>query len=418
MKITRTTIDRMITQYKNELNTYKQMRRYYDGDHDINYFYTRHPNRSNSVIVDNFIQKFINEECQYSLGNALSFVSLSGDKSIVDTIYNHTFHWKNNHNQEVMKQLEIFGTVYLLNYIDDKGRFSERIITPLNGICYCDTDENPICFIHFYKKKYEDEEYHDIYFDNGTVETWRENTKISTHTTQFKKCPVSVCKLENINDTIFSKIKKLQDAYNTILSDQCNTISDYRNAYLVLTGVSIDEESEKKLTSHGLINLPSKDSTAQWLVKNMPDTYIQNMLVNLRSSMYENCNHIDGNEKLQSNTSGTALRNRLIFLEQRCNSMADIVVSAVYDRVQRLFEWLEYKNLHFDVIDIKINSNPFIPQDNLSIIQSLSQLGIGTNISLETALSQVPFIENPAQEIEKIKAERADNQAIELDKIG
>lgn len=40
----------------------------------------------------------------------------------------------------------------------------------------------------------------------------------------------------------------------------------------------------------------------------------KNNLSRLRNAMYESCNHIDGNEKLQSNTSGTALRNRLIRL--------------------------------------------------------------------------------------------------------
>ncbi len=417
MVITNQIIDRMIAEYKNELQDYRCMRRYYDGDHDINYFYKKFPNRANSIIIDNFVAKFINEECQYSLGNPLSYVSLSGDKGVIDTIYKNTFHWSENHNQEVMKQLEIFGTVFLLNYIDAKGRFCERIITPLNGICYCDTDDQPQCFIHFYNLKYDESEYRDVYLPDGTVETWKDNSKIAVHKTQFAKIPVTVCKMDNINDTIFSKIKKLQDAYNQILSDQCNTIADYRNAYLVVTGVMVTEETEKDLKNHGLINLPSNGSSARWLTKDMPDDYIQNMLQNLKDSMYENTNHINGNEKLQSNTSGTALRNRLIFLEQRCNSMADIVVNAVYERVERLFDWLHFKNIYYDITDVKIEPNPYIPQDNLSIIQSLTQLGIGTNISKETALSQIPFVENPLQEIEKINAENAAEKAIDLDKI-
>ena len=123
------------------------------------------------------------------------------------------------------------------------------------------------------------------------------------------------------------------------------------------------------------------------------------------------------NEKLQSNTSGTALRNRLVFLEQRCNAILDIVLNTVYDRTERLLEYLAAKGKTYDFTDIKINATPCIPQDEISIIQGLVQLGIGTNISLETALSRLPFVENPANEIAKIKQEQKTNNRIELDKI-
>ncbi len=125
MEITNTIIDNMIAQFKNELHDYECMRRYYDGDHDINYYYKKFPNRANNIIIDNFVAKFINEECQYSLGNPLTYVSMSGDKGIIDAIYKNTFHWKNNHNQEIMKQLEIFGKVFLVNYINARGQLQK-----------------------------------------------------------------------------------------------------------------------------------------------------------------------------------------------------------------------------------------------------------------------------------------------------
>lgn len=413
-------IDKMIADYANMKPLYQSMERYYKGEHDITIRdnYKRFDNRSNTIVIDNFVNKFVNEEVQYSLGNPLSYVSMSGNKDIVEAIYKNTFHWGETHNQELMRNFEIFGTVFVLHYIDDKGRFSERILNPTNAICYCNSDGVPIRFIHFYKKKYEDSEYRDIYYPDGRIVIYRNNTKIDTKKHPFKGIPVSICALRNIEDTIYFKIKALQDAYNHILSDQCNTISDYRNAYLVVSGVKVDEEAEKKLRKHGLINLPSSNnSNAKWLVKDMPDTYIENNLERLRNAMYESTNHIDGNEKLQSNTSGTALRNRLVFLEQRCNAMLGVVINTVYERIERLFEYLTIKGFNYQIEDIKINSSPCIPQDEISIIQGLVQLGIGENISLETALSRVPFIENPLQEIAKIRAEKEANRQIELDKV-
>lgn len=411
-------IDKMIAEYRANKPIFNLMGLYYDGDHDIKRNYHKFPNRANQIVIDNYINKFINEEVQYSLGNPISYVSLSGNTAIVHAIEDATHHWQDNHNQELMRTLEIYGIAYALNYIDAKGRFSERILNPENAIVYCDADGVPVRFIHFYKPKYEETEYHDIYYPDGLIEVYKENTLIETKHHPFNGIPISICKLDRLEDTIFSKIKGLQDAYNEILSDQVNTISDYRRAYLVISGVVVDAETEQMLKEHGIINLPSSsNSSAKWLVKDMPDAYIENNLARLRDAMYETTNHVDGNEKLQSNTSGTALRNRLVFLEQRCNFMLTIVLNTIYERIERLFEYLTITGTSYNYKDIKIVSTPCIPQDEISIIQGLVQLGIGENISLETALSRIPFIENPAQEIEKIRAEQKTTQKLELDKL-
>lgn len=411
-------IEKMIAEFRAKKPLYNLMSLYYDGEHDVKRKYKKLKKRSNQIVMENFVSKFINEEIGYSLGNPISFVSKSGNNDMVDAIEKSTFHWKDNHNQELMRNLEIYGSAFTLNYIDKKGRFSERILNPENAICYVDADGVPVLFIHFYIPKYEDTEYHDIYYPDGRIEVYKQDTLIETKHHPFSGIPISICKLDNINDTIWAKIKDLQDAYNNVLSDQVNTISDFRTAILVIAGTPIDEEMEKQLEKNTVINLPSSSSSsAKWLIKEINDSYIEHNLERLRNAMYEVTNHVDGNEKLQSNTSGTALRNRLVFLEQRCNFMLTLVLNTIYERVERLFEYLALQGTVYDWRDVKITATPCIPQDVISIINGLVQLGIGTNISLETALSQIPFVENPAQEIQKIAQERKTNQKIELDKI-
>jgi SPP1 family phage portal protein len=407
-------IDKMVEEYQTNVQNYLHMKYYYDGEHDILSTYPRQENRNNQVIVDNMVQKFIDEEINYVLGNAVSYVSISGNHNIVNAIDTQLFHFKSNHNQLLMKELEIYGKAYELHYIDYKGRFCARILNPTNAIVYCDDDEKPEIFIHFYKKKYDDAEYRDIYYADGRIEIYKGNDLLTTKSHIFKGVPVSVCEID-IEQTIYYKIKTLQDAYSRLLSDQINVIGDYRNAYLVVTGVEANETTSEELRKKGILNLPSKDANASWLMKEMNDSYIQNMINNIKGSMYANCNHIDGNEKLQSNTSGNALRNRLIFLEQRCKTMFDIVSDTIYDRLERLFEYLKIKNQEFDYRDIRINCTPNVPIDTLLVCQEIQTLG--DKLSLETALSRLPFVENPLQEIEKIKKEKSAMETIELDKI-
>ncbi|MDF2589840.1 MAG: phage portal protein family [Anaerocolumna sp.] len=410
----KTIIDSMVQGYYANLQSYIKMRDYYNGEHDIVATYKRETNRNNYISINNFIQKFIDEEIQYTLGNAVSFTSMSGNNEIINAIDNSLFHFKANHNQLLMKELEIYGTCYELSYIDRKGRYCTRILNPTNAIIYTDEDEVPQIFIHFYKRQYDDNQYKDIYYNDGRIEIYKNDALINTKQHIFKGCPVSICQMD-IEQTIYCKIKRLNDAYNQIVSDQVNVIADYRNAYLVVVGAEVDEVAANTLKEKGILNLTSKDSTVSWLLKEMNDQYIQNMIGNLKNSMYENCNHIDGNEKLQSNTSSLAIRSRLIFLENRCKTMFDIVSDTIYDRLERLFEYLSLKNLTYNVKDIRISYTPNIPIDIITIVQAISQLG--DKISLETALKQLPWVENPSQEIEKIKAEKSAMDKIDLDKI-
>lgn len=412
-----TLIQQMVAEYQAMLPTYTVMQRYYRGDHDIIYKVWSNPKRSNKICVENFISKFVDEEVNYVLGNPLSFVSKSGNPDIIRAIETNLFHWKTNHNSLMMRDLEIYGKVYSLSYIDRKGRYCERILNPTNAIVYCDDDGIPQLFIHFYKKKYDDDSYYDVYDRDGNIEVYRNGLLVNRERHMFQGCPVSVCEMENICETIFSKIRHLQDTYNETLSDQASIVGDYRNAYLVVTGVEVNDEIAKRMEDHGLLNLPSdKNAGVHWLMKDMNDAYIQNILNDLRNAMYSACNHIDGNEKLQSNTSSLAIRSRLIFLEQRAKSMFDYIQDAIYDRIERLFEYLSLKGYQYNVDDVQINYTPNIPVDLVTTVQVISQLG--EKLSTETALSLLPFVESPAIELEKIKKERAEDETIDLDKLG
>ena len=386
---------------------------YYEGKHDILTNYHFSSGRANDRVVNNVIGRFVEEEIAYTFGNPVCYISKTGNENIVNDIDYNLYHWQTTHNQELCRQLEIFGTAYELYYTDAEGLFCSRILNPSNAVVYTDTDGSPEIFIHFYKLKYDDSEYYDIYY-RDRVEVYKGGTLINTKKHIFSAVPVSICSI-GVEQTIFSKIKTLNDAYNSILSDQKNTISDNRNAYLVITGMEVIEDTAKMLQESGILNITTKDGKAEWLIKNVDSSYVESILNELMRDMYSVCSHVDGNEKLQSNSSGVALRTRLVFLEQRCKTIFDTVCDTIYDRIKFLFQYLLLKNQKYNWKDIAISFNPNIPQDLAMIAQVLTQLE--GKISLETALGQNPFVENPANEIAKIKKERVELEAIDLDKI-
>ena len=120
---------------------------------------------------------------------------------------------------------------------------------------------------------------------------------------------------------------------------------------------------------------------------------------------------------MQSNISGSALRNRLIGLEQRVRDSEGSMKNIIQGRMYFLFKLFnKLENVNYDYRDISVKFTLNIPQDDLLMAQTLSQFGIGENISLKTALSQLSFISNPDREIKLIE-DYKNKSEIDIDKV-
>lgn len=392
--------------------------------------YKNNPKRSNLKIRTNFIKKFIKEEVSYLLSNKPTYISKSDNVKEVEFVNFKLSHWNKNHDKMLLRDMLSYGTVFELYYTTKLGEeqmFHAKIVSPRDGYLLTDDFGNSKMFLRFFKKKFDTKQYIDIYtpeFIYHTDDSFSEVDKPTVN--MFGEVPVKVGYVSAYkeHDTLFNELKDLQDAYETNLSDIVNEISDYRLAYLIMLGCGVnykdkDENGKTQLDymkEKGIINANEKDVIIKFLTKDINDTFIQNTLDTLKKNIYEISNHIDTNEKLQSNTSGSALRNRLIGLEQRVRDSEGSMKNIVQGRMYFLFKLFnKIENIKYDYRDISIKFTLNIPQDDLLMAQTLSQFGIGENISLKTALAQLSFINNPDQEIKLIEDYKS-NHEIDLDK--
>lgn len=382
---------------------------YYVGNTDAMRNYKMITKRSNNKCNVNYIKKFVKEEVSYSLGNKINYISKTDNKDIIEAIdYNITSTWIPKHDMELAEKMILFGLAFEIYYIDENLEFQSKIVDPRNGYLYEDDFGNPIFFLHIFKKQFDKSNtvYVDVYtkdfiyhFTESFAQEIAEPTK---HI--FGDVPVGVAKISEygIYDTIFNDIKGLQDAYETNLSDISNEISDFRNAYLVINGMELEKKDADKMKENAIIQIPTKDGSANWLIKNINDSFIQNTLKTIEDKIYQLTSHINHNENLASNVSGVALRSRLIALENRCSINQKAFENLVRTRLKMLFKYLSIiEGIDFDYKDIKIKFTPNIPVDDQQSAQIISQLG--DKLSLETALSLLSFVENPQLEIQKIK---------------
>lgn len=394
-------------EYQNNKITYDKMYNYYKGNTDAMANYKMVTERSNNKTPVNYIKKFIKEEVSYSVGNDVNYISKSGNENIVNDIDYYIDHWSEGHDSNLAKNMLIYSLAYELYYVDKEGQFSSKVIPPTQGYAAIDDFGNISFFMHTYKLKFDDTTYIDVYTDKEILHFNDKFEKINKPTKHiFGAVPVALCQLseEGKDDTLFKDLKGLQDAYETNLSDISNEISDFRNAYMVLTGVSINEDDIPEMKKLGVMQIKDKNGTAAWLIKNINDTFIQNTLNTLEDKMYQLSSHINHNEKMQSNLSSLALRARLIALEEKCKLNQKSIADCIKTRLKFLFIYLKViKNIEYDFRDIKIKFTPNIPQDDLMTAQVISQLG--DKLSTETGLSLLSFIENPKNELEKLKNE-------------
>lgn len=401
--------------FQNNLIQHEKAYNYYCGKSDAMENYKFITDRSNSKTNVNFVKKFVKEETSYSFGNQINYISKSGNKEIIDDIdYFISSSWDENHNINLANKMILHGVSYELYYVDDEGDFfKSRIITPLNGYVYEDIDGNVLFFMHIYKLKFDDTNrtYVDVYTDDRIYffdDSFSIELKESIENL-FGKVPVGVARLsdEELLDTIFNDIKGLLDAYETNLSDISNEISDFRNAYMVLTGVDMDEKQATELKSKGILKITAPDGSASWLIKSINDSFIQNTLSTIEDKIYQLTSHINHNESLASNISGVALRSRLIALENKCTLNQKAFTNLIKTRLEMLFLFLAKRySKEYDYRDIKVKYTANVPQDDMQTAQIVSQLG--DKLSLETALSLFSFVENPQVEIEKIREDNKD----------
>lgn len=405
------------------LNT--TMYNYYIGQTDVlkNYPVT---DRSNRKIVDNFIKSFIEEEVSFMVGQPITYVSRGNNSNSVRDIEDVLSSVSSTLDTELATNLLIFGESYELYYVNNE-EFRIKEFNPLTSIAYCDTEGNVQLFMYFYKKELDDNTYMEIIDDEYIYHMDQNFNQVEPPTQHYFNCvPVGVARLNNRErDTLFNNIKLLQDCYEALMSDWSNEIADTRLAYLVLTGVNLDEEEAKDMKKTGIMQLPEASCKAEWLIKNLPSDFIKQYRDIVKEDIYRVSQHIDNQTQIQSNTSGTMLLTRMNCLRLKIIAQNQAIKNCVKTRVKCLFAYLNLtESKNYDYKDIKVEPQLNLPSNDIETAQIMSQL---TNkLSIKTGLSRLSFVTNADEEWNRMIEEQkelmnlsgADLDNIQVQEVG
>lgn len=315
---------------------------------------------------------------------------------------------------ELAKMSDIFGHAFLYVYQDESGNTRTTYNSPINMFIVHDNtiEEKPLFAVRYafnegevtgYGQVITDKEVIEISVEKGGSVSFGER---DSHL--YGKLPVVELIENEERQGIFESVKTLINALNKAASEKANDVDYFADAYLKIVGVELKEDMATQIRENRIFNLWKNGSDGAlpdvgFLEKPNSDTTQENLIALLKESIFAVSMVANLSEEDFGNASGTALAFKL----QAMDNLAKMKDRKMQSALNRLYEIVfnvpmaTVPNDGWTGIKYKFTRN--VPRNILEEAQVVSQLS--GQVSNETKLSVLSIVDNPKQEIEKMKKE-------------
>ena len=389
---------------------------YYEGMQDIMKKIPSDVGKPCNHIVVNYCDNIVQNYLGYLAGIPISYENDDFDdvKEILN--YNDT----PNEDSTYLKQALLYGIGFEINYIDEDGKQRFKALDSRNCIpIYDDTiNENLKYVVRFYKEKPLEPESKwyivEVYSDTSmkkyrTLNGYTDFEFIEEVQNPFGQVPITVFKLNEECDSIFKKVMSLQDAYNDLISGEVDDFDAFADAYLLLKGVTADAEDLVKMKENRCLMI-DETSDASYLTKNISDTQIENMLININDKIHKIAQSPDFTDEKFLAQSGIAMRYKLVGFENKASAIESNMRKALQRRIELICSILSLTTGEDKWRDVEIVFTRNLPTDITEIVNTVNQLrGI---VSKETLLTQIPFVKDVDEELKRVNKENEEAMSL------
>lgn len=393
--------------------------RYYETKNDILQRQMADATKPNNKIANAYANNITSTLVGYFMGEPVSYAAQ--DDSLLKEL-NLLFEYNDeaDENAELAKNASIFGVAYELLYMEQQDEGMGR---PMLRFCTIDPREcipiyddtiahDLIAFIRYYTNK-------DILTNKEILSveliTDKETKRYEATTTgglalieeiphYFGAVPVAIYKNNEELMGDFEPVISLIDAYDMMESDTVNDFDYFVDAYLALYGFTADSDDIIKMKENRVL-LMDEGTNAEWLIKNAPDTNIENMKDRLDKDIHKFSHCPDMNdENFAGNASGVAIKFKLLGTENLISIKERKFKRGLQQRLELISfaQGLMGTNWDWRAIDIIFRRN--IPADLNDIANIVNTLtGIVSN---QTLLGQIPFVDDIEAEEDRLQAEQ------------
>lgn len=407
-----------IKQHKAKRARYEMLKRYYEGDHDILKKGGALKDRDNKVVSP--YPKYITDfSTGYFMGNAVKYNATKEDHTDDDEFlaaYKSicSFNNEDKENLSLAKINSIKGECFEVLWFGDDKQVHFKRVEPDNAFLVYDTSiEERVRFgVRYYldeklKRTVTYVEIYDktsiFYFDDEENTNEFVMTDVREH--PFGDVPLIHYKNNEELQGDFEQVISLIDAYNREQSNTLNDMDQFSDAYLVLTGYSDTSKEDIEKLKENRVLLNEADGKAEWLTKDVNDSWIENYKNRLNKDIHKFSFTPDfTDESFGTNVPGVSLKLKLLTSEELRATKEMFFTEGLRKRMDLIANYLNVVNDH-DIIrdEIQIVFSDVLPQNLLELTQIVQNLA--QDVSTETRLSLLPFIDNPVGEIQKKEKE-------------
>ena len=408
------TILRIVEKHKSSvLPRLLKLERYYHTDNDINRRQMSDPTKPNNKVANAYASYITDTLVGYFVGEPISYSS-NDEEKLKELQMILEYNDEADENTELAKSCSIFGVGFELLYFGEEDKMIRfTTISPKEGIPIFDktVEHSLLAFIRYYDD-------YDITTDKTETvievitdtshTTYKTNTTgntslrfIDSYNHYFGMVPVAIYKNNNEEIGDFEPVISLIDAYDKMESDSLNDFEYSADAYLCLYGFTADTEDIKQMKENRVL-LMDEGTNAEWLIKNASDTNVENQKIRLDQDIHKfaKCPNLT-DDNFAGNTSGIAIEYKTLGTE----NLVSIKERKFKRGLQQRFELIAQMNSilgdGFDWRSIDIHFKRNLPANETDLANMVDKLnGI---VSAETLLAQLPFVEDPQEEIRRVE---------------
>lgn len=418
-----------IQEHQGQNARFKKLHDYYYGDHDIKNRVRDNPKAPNNKLVCNHAEYIVDMATGYFLGNPIKYKTESIDSDggakelditpITDNFKDVDIH---SHDVELDRDRSIYGIALELAFPtdDEDPEIDFAEISPEHGFLVVDdtVKHRPLFGVNYYPQFDVNNVLSNYVINVYTAEkVCKYKSKVLTEPSTYELIdeydhyfgivPFIEYKNKKSCQGDFENVMSLIDAYNTLQSDRVNDKEQFVNAILVVIGASFgddkDEVSEtvKALRDLGVLELPP-DAQALYLQKSFTESEVEVLKKSLKDDIHEFSKvPCLSDANFASTDSGVALAYKLLAFEMLIKQKENYFRKGLKKRLKLMCNFYNTKGFNLDPGCIDVEMSRSLPINRTELINMVVALdGV---VSDETRLSLLDFIDDPKEELKKLK---------------
>jgi SPP1 family phage portal protein len=380
---------------------------YYKGEHNILNRRKQGQHAPNNKLVCNFAKYITDTAIGYVFGSPVKYENAGNLEDFLKRAAAH--------DSELAKDLSVFGEGCELVLFGENGAPELLLLDPRNTfLVYDDTLRNKPFFAVYFAGKADNKGYRLYVYTDKEVSEYEADggfssarlVRSSPH--YLSGIPIIGYKNNEEGQGDFEGVISLLDAYNLLQSDRINDKQAFVDAILVLRNFAVSEGDAAvlQLEKNRILQLPGENTDAFYITKTLSETDSETLKKAVASDIHKFSQVPDfTDERFAGNSSGVALKYKLLSLENLAKIKERFFSAGLKRRLALLSNAVQMKGgARVDADEVNIVFNRSLPVNTLETAQTLNELrGL---VSAETLLSQLSFVGDPKEELDKLREEK------------